>query len=165
MHVAHVGVGAGALGLVLEHDLEEALRLIPPLLCRCLDPCKPKQLSSGALSSCSGILAQRLSYLAYSSQALVLAPRPSLLCRRLNPCETKKLLASGVFGALCEIVQLTAASLSAVWKKRFATFHRCSFAACQRIPFRSGLCCCNNTYPAWPGKAQQLCRVYLEVWR
>ena len=42
VHVAHVGVGAGALGLVLEHYLEEALRLLPPLLCRCLHPCQRK---------------------------------------------------------------------------------------------------------------------------
>ena len=45
VHVAHVGVGAGAVGLRLEDYLEEALRLLPALLRGCLHACDMTALS------------------------------------------------------------------------------------------------------------------------
>lgn len=44
--VAQVGVGAGAVRLLLQHDLEEALRLLPPLLRRGSHTCRSKEPSS-----------------------------------------------------------------------------------------------------------------------
>lgn len=37
--IAQIGVSAGAIRLLLQHDLEKALCIIPPALCCCPHPC------------------------------------------------------------------------------------------------------------------------------